>query len=135
MNRQTMPRQMMFRRALLFSYRVLLYFYPYTFRKRFATEMLQLAAEAAPCEWPLILGDTSLAIVRSWVEPHSSSSISAPASKDAYIAIGGSALSLPRLFQGLALALVIVLGVSYVGSLEHVELPQCHAVAAQNISW
>ncbi len=123
------------RRGLLLVYRFLLYFYPYAFRQRFATEMMQLAAEAEPGEWPLILGDTGLAIVRSWLEPSSPASIVTPGRQDAYVAIGGSALSASRLFLGLALSLSIILGLCYAGSLGNVDLPKCHAVAAGNISW
>jgi hypothetical protein len=127
---------MMLRSCMLFTYRVLLCFYPYAFRQRFSTEMMQLAAEAAPTEWPLILGDTTLAIVRSWIEPSSPSAIGAQPNQDAYVAVGGgAALSAPRLFVGLVLALVIVLGFSYAGSMGSVDLPKCHAVAAENISW
>ncbi len=122
------------RRCLMFGYRFLLHLYPYAFRRRFASEMMQLAAEAEPSEWPLIFGDTSLAIVRCWLDPSPPSSTAAP-DHDAYLAVGGSALSASRLFQGLALALVLILGFSYLGSLGYMELPRCHAVAAQNISW
>jgi hypothetical protein len=122
------------RRCLLLGYRFLLQFYPYAFRERFATEMMALAAEAEPAEWPLILGDTSLAIVRSWLEPSAPTSAALPTMRDSYMAIGGSALSASRLFQGLALALIILLGVSYVGSLGYLDLPKCHAAAAQTIS-
>jgi hypothetical protein len=120
--------------CLLFSYRFLLYLYPNPFRERFATEMMQLAAEAEPAEWPLILGDTSLAIVRIWLEPPSASSIISPTHQDAYVAVGGSALSASRLFLGLALSLSIILGLCYAGSLGTVEMPKCHVVAAENIS-
>lgn len=121
------------RRCLLFTYRSLLYLYPYAFRRRFATEMLQVAAEAEPSEWPLILGDTGLAIVRSWLDP-SSPSFAAVPHRDAYVAIGGAGLSARRLFQGLALALALILGITYLGSLGYLEAPKCHATAAENIS-
>jgi hypothetical protein len=124
----------MIRHWLLFGYRFLLYFYPYAFRRRFQTEMMQLAAEAAPGEWPMILGDTSLAIVRSWLEPPSPREIVSPTRPDAYVAVGGSALRTSRLLLGLALSLSIILGLCYAGSLGHVEAPKCHAVATENIS-
>jgi len=38
------------RRCLMFGYRFLLHLYPYAFRRRFASEMMQLAAEAEPSE-------------------------------------------------------------------------------------
>jgi hypothetical protein len=122
------------RRCLLFTCRFLLLLYPYTFRRRFATEMMQLAAEAEPAEWPLILSDTSLGIVRSWFEPFGTGTAALPATPGSYVAIGGSALTASRLFQGLALALVILLGLSYVSSLGYIELPKCHAAAAETIS-
>ena len=121
------------RRCLLFSYRILLNFYPYAFRERFASDMMQMAAEAAPADWPLILGDTGLAIVRTWLHPAHPASVGATG-QDAYVAIGGSPLSAPRLIQGLALALVLILGLSYAGSLGVVELPKCHAAASEGIS-
>jgi len=123
------------RRCLLFTYRVLLHLYPQAFRERFAPEMTQLAAEADPAEWPLILGDTTFAIIRSWIDPSSPSATTVPANKDTYVAVGGSALSAPRLFVGLVLSLAIVLGLTYAGSLGNVELPKCHAAAVENISW
>ena len=52
------------RLCLLWAYRCLLQLYPPAFRKRFAVEMLELAEAAEPREWPLIFGDTSVAIVR-----------------------------------------------------------------------
>lgn len=121
------------RRCLLFTYRFLLHLYPYAFRRRFATEMMQLATEADVSEWPLILGDTSLSIVRSWLDVSPRSSTAVP-DQDAYVAIGGSALTASRLFQGLALALALILGITYLGSLGYLEAPKCHATAAENIS-
>ena len=56
------------RRCLLCAYRLLLQLYPSAFRKRFAPEMLELAEAAETTEWPLIFGDTSVAIIRSWAE-------------------------------------------------------------------
>jgi hypothetical protein len=56
------------RRGLLGTYRLLLQLYPPEFRKRFAPEMLELAEAAEAREWPLIFGDTSVAIIRCWTE-------------------------------------------------------------------
>jgi hypothetical protein len=124
---------MKLRRCFLFTYRFLLHLYPYGFRHRFASEMMQLAAEADAAEWPFIFSDTGLAVVRSWLEP--SASTSAPSSShDEYLAVGGSALTASRLVQGLALALALILGITYLGSLGYLAAPKCHAVAAENIS-
>jgi hypothetical protein len=117
----------------LLAYRFMLQLYPHGFRQRFAPEMMRLAAEADAREWPLIFGDTGLAIARSWLEPSASSSTAA-LSRDSYVAVGGSALTATRLVQGLALALAIILGITYLGSLGYLEAPKCHAVAAENIS-
>lgn len=121
------------RRCLLFSYRFLLYLYPYAFRRRFATEMMEVAAEAESAEWPLIFGDTGLAILRSWLDPAEASLAPVP-DRDTYVAIGGAGLSARRLFQGLALALALILGITYLGSLGYLQAPKCHAIAAENIS-
>ena len=125
---------MSIRLGLLWAYRFLLQLYPPAFKKRFATEMLELAEAAEPAEWPLILGDTSVAIVRCWLEQAASHSAVAPAGQDAYLALGESGLSASRLLQGLVLSTVILVGLCNFGSLGYLELPKCHAVAAENIS-
>jgi hypothetical protein len=117
----------------LWAYGCLLQLYPPTFRKRFAAEMLELAAAAEPAEWPLIFGDTGLAIVRCWLQPVASSSAALPAGQDAYLAVGESALSASRLFLGFALSAAIIVGLCYAGSLGYLELPKCHSVAAENV--
>jgi hypothetical protein len=122
------------RLGLLWAYRFLLQMYPPAFRKRFAAEMLEFAEAAAPEEWPLILGDTSVAIVRSWLQPATSNSAVVPAGRDAYLAVGESALTASRVLQGLVLSTAIIAGLCYFGSLGYVELPKCHSVAAENIS-
>jgi hypothetical protein len=122
------------RRCLLGIYRLLLWLYPATFRKRFAAEMLELAEAAEPEEWPLIFGDTGIGIVRCWLEPSVAGSTVQPAGQSAYLALGASALTPARLFLGLALSTAIILSLCYFGSLGYVELPKCHAVAAENIS-
>jgi hypothetical protein len=125
---------MSMRLGLLWAYRFLLQLYPAAFRKRYATEMLELAEAAEPAEWPLIFGDTSVAIVRCWAGPAGSRSAAVPAGQDAYLALGESALSASRLFQGLVLSTAIIVGLCYAGSLGYLELPKCHAIAAENIS-
>jgi hypothetical protein len=121
------------RQSLLFTYRLLLQLYPCGFRERFAPEMLHLAEEAETAEWPLIFCDTSLAIVRSWLEPPASNSTLASAGKDAYLALGEHGLKFSRLIQGLVLSSAIILGITYIGSLGYLDLPKCHAAAAENI--
>ena len=122
------------RPGLLWAYRLLLRLYPPTFRKRFAPEMLELAEAAEPEEWPLIFGDTSVAIVRCWLEPAATRSAALPAGQDAYLALGESALTASRLLQGLVLSTAMLVGLCYFGSLGYLELPKCHAVAAENVS-
>jgi hypothetical protein len=124
---------MTMRLCLLWAYRFLLQLYPPTFRKRFAPEMLDLAEAAEPAEWPLIFGDTSLAIVRCWLQP-AASSTAMSAGRDAYLAVGASTLTASRLLQGLVLSTAILAGFCYVGSLGYLELPKCHAIAAENVS-
>jgi len=125
---------MRMRLGLLWAYRLLLQTYPPAFRKRFAAEMLGLAEAAEPEEWPLIFGDTSVAIVRCWLEPAATGSAAVPAGGDAYLALGESGLSASRLLQGLVLSTAILVGLCYFGSLGYLELPKCHAAAAENIA-
>jgi hypothetical protein len=121
------------RLCLLWAYRFLLRLYPPAFRRRFAPEMLELVEAAEPGEWPLIFGDTSVAIVRCWLGPAANSSTVVPAGQDAYLALGGSALTASRLLQGLVLSTAIIVGLCYVGSLGYLELPKCHSIAAENV--
>ena len=125
---------MSIRRCLLCTYRLLLQLYPPAFRNRFAPEMLELAEAAEPAEWPLIFSDTSVAVVRCWLEPDATPSTVVPAGQDAYLALGESALSASRLFQGLVLSSAIILGLCYVASIGYLQLPKCHAAAAENVS-
>jgi hypothetical protein len=122
------------RPGLLWAYRWLLQLYPPAFRRRFAPEMLELAEAAEPNEWALIFSDTSLAIVRCWLHPAATSSAAVPAGQDAYLALGESGLTASRLFQGLVLSMAIIVGLCYFGSLGYLEVPKCHAIAAENIS-
>jgi hypothetical protein len=121
------------RLCLLRAYRCLLQLYPPAFRKRFAVEMLDLAAAAEPREWPLIFGDTSMAIVRCWLQPAGTSSRMMPAGQDAYLALGESGLTASRLLQGLVLSTAIIVGLCYAGSLGYLG-PKCHSIVAENVS-
>ena len=103
------------RRCLLFSYQILLATYPPAFRRRFAAEMLELASSAERSEWPLIFGDTGLAIVRCWLQTAPADAAVEPA--HGYLALGTSALPASRLLQGLVLATVISLSLCYFVSL------------------
>jgi hypothetical protein len=122
------------RLCLLWAYRCLLQLYPPAFRKRFAVEMLELAEAAEPREWPLIVGDTSVAIVRCWLQPAGTSSTVVSAGQDAYLALGESGLTSSRLLQGLVLSTAIIVGLFYAGSLGYLEPPKCHSIAAENVS-
>jgi hypothetical protein len=124
---------MSLRRCLLCSYRLLLQLYPCAFRERFAPEMLELAEAAEPDEWPLIFSDTSLAILRCWLRPAAASSTLAPASQDAYLALGESSLKPSRFLLGFVLSTAIIAGLCYFGSLGYLQIPKCHSVAAENV--
>jgi hypothetical protein len=100
------------RNCVLYAYRILLLFYPPSFRRRFAPEMLELAAAAEVNEWPLIFGDTSVGIVRCWLEgTHSTATMAEP---NAYVPLRESPISAFMLLPGLALSIVIIAGFSYV---------------------
>jgi hypothetical protein len=98
--------------CLLYAYRLLLEFYPPSFRRRFAPEMLELAAAAELTEWPLIFGDTSVAIVRCWLEGTHSTAVLAET--NAYVPLKESPISAFVFIPGLVLSIVIVAGWSYV---------------------
>jgi hypothetical protein len=113
---------------LLRAYSLLLRLYPSPFRRRFAAEMLELAAAAEPREWPLILGDTTLAILRFRLSPAVAMFDEAPAhigALDSYPALGDSPLSVVRLLQGFVLAAAILVGLWYISSLRYWE-PAVH---------
>jgi hypothetical protein len=100
------------RNCFLYAYRILLAFYPPSFRRRFAPEMLELAAAAEITEWPLIFGDTSVAIVRCWLQgSHSTSALPEP---NPYVPLRESPISALVLLPGLILSIVIIAGFSYV---------------------
>jgi hypothetical protein len=98
--------------CLLCLYRLLLQFYPPAFRRRFAPEMLEVAAAAESSEWPLIFGDTSLAIVRCWLRGSGCTAVLAE--PNAYLSLGESPLRGRRLLEGLALSIAIIVGLCYV---------------------
>lgn len=110
------------RRCLLFFYQILLATYPPAFRRRFAAEMLELASSAELSEWPLIFGDTGLAIVRCWLETPTDAAIE-PDAAHSYLALGKSALPASRLLQGFVLSIVIGLSLYYFGSLGYGPSP------------
>ena len=100
------------RNCLLYAYRVLLGFYPASFRRRFAPEMLELAAAAEITEWPLIFSDTGVGIVRCWIEgTHSTATI---AEANAYLPLREPPIRAAVFIPGLILSIVIVAGWSYV---------------------
>ena len=101
------------RRGLLLAYGFLLQLYPPTFRRRFGEEMLEIAEAAALADWPLIFRDTSVAILRCWLE--GSPSATALPDPDAYLALGESLPSTSRLLPGLAISIAIIVGMVYVG--------------------
>jgi hypothetical protein len=102
------------RNYLLCAYRILLVFYPPSFRRRFAPEMLELAALADIDEWPLIFGDTSVGIVRCWLEgTRSTATVAEP---NAYVPLRESPIRAAVFVPGLLFSIVIVAGWSYVNS-------------------
>ncbi|PYV61237.1 MAG: hypothetical protein DMG95_12670 [Acidobacteria bacterium] len=102
----------MVRRCFLFAYRLLLQLYPPTFRHRFGAEMIELAEACEPNEWPLIFGDTSIAIVRCWIEgTHSPAAVTEP---NAYVPIGESPVKVFGVLRGVVLTVAILAGVAYV---------------------
>jgi hypothetical protein len=102
---------MRIQRCVLCTYGLLLRMYPSAFRKRFASEMLELVGAAEFREWPLIFADTSVAIVRCWFE--GSPSTARLTEPNAYMSLGGS--SLRNLGLGFVLSAAIIAGLAYVG--------------------
>ncbi len=98
-------------RGVLAAYQVLLRLYPPAFRRRFAPEMLELAAAAEPAEWPLIFGDTGVAIVRCWLEGSASTAVLAE--PNAYVPVGEFRFDASRVMQGLVLSIAIIFGLTY----------------------
>jgi hypothetical protein len=100
------------RKCFLQAYRLLLAFYPASFRRRFAPEMLELAAAAELIEWPLIFSDTGIAIVRCWMEGTRSTPDLVEA--NAYVPLRESPIKASVFIPGLVLSIMIVAGWSYV---------------------
>ena len=100
------------RKGFLLGYRLLLRLYPSSFRARFGPEMLKLAQAADRAEWPLIVGDTSIAIVRCWFEGTYSAAL--VPQTNAYLSLGESPVKPSRILQGMVLFLAIVGGVVYI---------------------
>jgi len=122
------------KRCLLYAYGLLLRLYPAVFRERFAPEMLQLAEAAEPAEWPLIFGDTSLAIARSWFDAAAAPSTALPAGPNAYLCLGESPVTPRRLFQGFALSIALILGLCYLSTQRFWDLPPdppCAAISSE----
>lgn len=103
---------MSIQRCVLCTYGLLLRMYPSAFRRRFASEMLELVRTAELREWPLIFADTSVAIVRCWFE--GSPSTAALTEPNAYLSLGG--FSLRNLGTGFVLSTAIMAGLAYMGS-------------------
>jgi len=102
---------MSIQRGLLSAYGLLLQFYPPPFRKRFGTEMLELATAAELSEWPRIFSDTGIAILRCWFEGSPSTAVLTE--PNAYVSIGGS--SVRSLGLGFVLSTTIIVGLAYIG--------------------
>ena len=118
-------------RSFLLGYRLLLQLYPAAFRRRFASEMLELAEAAKPTEWPLIFGDTSVAIVRSWLEGTRSAAVLAE--PNAYLSLGGAPVSGLGLLQGLVLSVAIIVGVCYVNYRWAPSRSYCPGTSSENV--
>jgi hypothetical protein len=102
---------MNFQRCFLTAYRLLLLFYPAPFRRRFAPEMLEIAESADIAEWPLIFGDTCVAILRCRIVGIPSTD--ALPEPNAYLAIGGSPVRRWGFLRGFVLTLAILVGLCY----------------------
>lgn len=102
---------MTLRNCLLFTYRALLWLYPPEFRQRFAPEMAQLVEASEPAEWPLMFGDTALAVVRCWFSGTRSVAL---AENNPYVPVGSARISASVLIPGLVLSLITLAGWSYV---------------------
>ena len=118
-------------RSFLLGYRLLLQLYPAAFRRRFASEMLELAETAKPTEWPLIVGDTSVAIIRCWFEGTRSAAVIAE--PNAYVSVGGFPVSGLGLLQGLILSIAIVVGVCYVNHRWAPSRSYCPRTSSENV--
>jgi len=122
--------------CLLFAYRCLLWLYPAGFRRRFAAEMVELAEAAEAGEWPLIFSDTSVGVVRSWLQTAKDGATVVGAEPDGYLALGESPLPALRIVQGFVLSAGIILGACYISSVPSLwrfpDYPNCKAISAKN---
>lgn len=124
------------RRWVLCAYRCLLCLYPSAFRKRFGAEMLQLAEAAEPTEWPLIFGDTSLGILRGWLQVAAADATLLSAEPVSYLGLGESRLTGLRLVQGFVLSVAIIVGGCCVSSIPSLwrfpDYPVCKDFPAEH---
>jgi hypothetical protein len=123
---------------VLSAYRCLLWLYPSAFRKRFGTEMLQLAEAMEPTDWPLIFKDTCLGILRAWVQVAAADATLLSAEPVSYLGLGESRLTGLRLVQGFVLSVAILVGAWCVDSVPSLwrfpEYPDCNDIPAKNAS-
>jgi hypothetical protein len=98
-------------RWLLYIYHALLLFYPASFRNRFAAEMIECAEAAEPSEWPLIFADTSLGVVRCWLE--GSPSTATAIEPNAYLSLGESPVRSLGFLPGFVLSIALLIGLCY----------------------
>lgn len=96
-------------RTLVFAYCQLLRLYPAKFRERFGEEMLEIANAAEFSEWPLIFGDTGIAIVRTWMQPCELDPVAIGAVPGHYLSLGECSVKPVKLLQGLGIATIVVL--------------------------
>src|SRR5215470_1927554 len=100
---------MRFRSFLLRCYRALLQLYPENFKTQFAAEMLEIAEAARIDEWRLIVTDTSIGILRSWMQWFTDDATQAM-DRNGYFRVEVGRLPLFRLLQGFLVSGVIIVG-------------------------
>lgn len=100
---------MTIRPTLLFAYRQILRLYPAHFRERFGEEMMEIADAAEFSDWPVIFGDTSITIARSWMRSSALRPVAAGTVAGQYLSIGESPVNPAKLLQGLGIATIVVL--------------------------
>jgi len=111
--------------TLLFAYRQLLRLYPPGFKERFTEEMLDVAESADISEWPLIFGDTSLTIVRTWLQPEKRRLPLTAIAPVNYLSLAEPALKPMKLVGGLGMAALLVVIASYISTRTVWNLPAC----------
>lgn len=120
-------------RVLLRAYSALLRLYPSSFKRRFATEMLEVAQAAETADLPFFLCDTAASVLQTWLEV-ARTGATAPAEPDCYLALGESRLTAARLAQGFVLSVAILLATCYISRLPFWQLPadgDCRAAYSQ----